>query len=76
MSKRLPGSQTCCVITLAPRELMFCVLVGSVMNGWFKLANRTGSITEIRVSDRASPAGILCFDDVGYDGTMPPAFQG
>jgi hypothetical protein len=55
MSKRLPGSQTCCVITRAPREQMFCVLVGSVMNGWLNLANRTGSIAEIRASDLASP---------------------
>ena len=70
MSKRLPGSQTCCVITRAPRELMFCVLVGSVMNGWLKLANRTGSIAEIRASHRTSRAGSFCFDDVGSDGTM------
>src|SRR6266478_7226537 len=75
MSKRLPGSQTCWVITRAPRELMFCVLVGSVMNGWLKLANRTGSIAEIRASDRASRAGIFCFDNAGSDGTMPPAFR-
>jgi len=51
---------------------MFCVLVGSVMNGWFKLANRTGSIAEIRASDRASRARDSCFDDVGSDVTMPP----
>jgi hypothetical protein len=73
MSKRLPGSQTCCVITRAPRELMFCVLVGSVMNGWLKPANRTGSIAEIRASARASRAGIFSFDDVESDGTVPPA---
>ncbi len=76
MSKRLPGSQTCWVITRAPRELMFCVLVGSVMNGWLKLANRTGSIAEIRASDRASRARDSCFDDVGSDVTMPPPFGG
>ena len=75
MSKRLPGSQTCCVITRAPRELMFCVLVGSVMNGWLRLANRTGSNAETRASDRASRAGIFCFDGVGSDVTMPPAFR-
>ena len=76
MSKRLPGSQICCVITRAPRELMFCVLVGSVMNGWRKLASRTGSIAEIRASDRGSRAGIFCFGDVGSDGTLPPALLG
>jgi hypothetical protein len=75
MSKRLPGSQTCCVITRAPRELMFCVVVGSIMNGWFKLANRTGSIAEIRASDRASRVRVFCFDAVGSDGTMPPPLR-
>jgi len=32
-------------------ELMFCVLVGSVLDGWSKLDNCTGSIAEIRASD-------------------------
>jgi hypothetical protein len=73
MSSRLPGSQTCCVITRAPRALMFCVVVGSERNGWFKLASRTGSIAEIRPSDRASRTGLFCFDDAGSDDTMPPA---
>jgi|GraSoi_2013_80cm_1033760.scaffolds.fasta_scaffold29403_2 hypothetical protein len=54
MSKRLPGSQIRCVITRAPRELRFCVLVGSVIDGWSKLDNCTGSIAEIRASDRES----------------------
>jgi len=57
MSSRLPGSQIRCVITRAPWELMFCVLVGSVIDGWSKLANCTGSMAEIRASDRASWAG-------------------
>ena len=55
---------------------MFCVLVGSVMNGWFKLANRTGSIAEMRASDRGSRAGTFCFNDVESDDTVPPTFQG
>jgi hypothetical protein len=55
---------------------MFCVLVGSVMNGWFKLANRTGSIAEIRTSDRASRVGNFGFVDVGSDITMPPPLGG
>jgi hypothetical protein len=55
---------------------MFCVFVDSVMNGWLKLASRTGSIAEIRVSDRASRAGIFCLDDGASDGTVPPAFRG
>jgi hypothetical protein len=54
---------------------MFCVLVGSVMNGWFKLANRTGSIAEIRTSDRAFRAGTFCFDGVGSDTILPPALR-
>ena len=54
---------------------MFCVLVGSVMNGWLNLANRTGSIAEIRTSDLASRVGIFCFDDFGSDCTMPPPFR-
>jgi hypothetical protein len=55
---------------------MFCVLVGSVMNGWLNLANRTGSIVEVRVSDLASRTAFFCFDDVGSDGTMPPFRDG
>jgi hypothetical protein len=53
---------------------MFCVFVGSVIKGWLKLANRTGSIAEVRASDRASRAGITCFDDVGSDGMIHPRF--
>jgi hypothetical protein len=75
MSKRLPGSQIRCVITRAPRELRFCVLVGSVIDGWSKLDNCTGSIAEIRASDRESWAESLRFDDVGSNDTMPPAFK-
>jgi hypothetical protein len=73
MSKRLPGAQIRWVITRAPRELMFCVLVGSVLDGWSKLDNCTGSIAEILASDRASRKGSLCCDDVGSDDTAPPA---
>ena len=61
MSMRLPGCQIRCVITRAPRELMFCVTVGSVINGCSELDNCTGSIAEARASDRASRGGNLCF---------------
>jgi hypothetical protein len=69
MNKRLSGSQIRCVITRAPRELRFCVQVGSVIDGWSKLDKCTGSITEIRASDRGSRAESLCFEDVGFNGT-------
>jgi hypothetical protein len=72
MSSRLPGSQIRWVITRAPRELMFCVLVGSVIDGWSRLDNCTGSIAEIRASDRASCAASRCFDEMGSKGTVPP----
>jgi len=75
MSKRLPGSQIRCVITRAPRELMFCVRTGSVTNGWSKLHNCTGSAADIRASDRESPSAGLSFDDVGSDGITLPAFR-
>jgi len=54
---------------------MFCVFVGSVIAGGSKLDNSTRSITAIRASDRASRAGNLRFDDVGSNGTVPPAFR-
>src|SRR5258708_36282399 len=54
---------------------MFCVRVGSVIDGWSKLDNCTGSIAEIRASDRASRRGSLCFDGVESDDTVPPCFQ-
>ena len=54
---------------------MFCVRVGSVIDGWSKLDNCTGSIAEIRASDRASRRGSFCFDDVESDDTVPPAFM-
>ena len=44
-------------------------------DGWSKLYNCTGSIAEIRASDRASWASSVPFDDVGSNGTMPPAFK-
>jgi hypothetical protein len=53
---------------------MFCVLVGSRIDGWSKPDNCTGSIIEIRASDRGSRAEDPCFDDVGSNGTMPPPF--
>src|SRR5260221_11691851 len=49
---------------------MFCVRVGSVIDGWSKLDNCTGSIAEILASDRASPRGNPCFDDVASDDTV------
>jgi hypothetical protein len=54
MSTRLPGCHIRCVITRAPRELMFWVTVGSVINGCSELDKCTGSVAEIRASDRAS----------------------
>jgi hypothetical protein len=75
MSKRLPGSQIRWVITRAPRELMFCVLVGSVIVGCSRLANCTCSITGVRASDRASRTGIFGFAGVESNATGPPAFQ-
>jgi hypothetical protein len=54
---------------------MFCVLVGSVIDGWSKLDNCTGSIAEIRASDRASRGGMFGFDDVGSNVTVPQCFQ-
>jgi len=53
---------------------MFCVVVGSVMNGWFKLTKRTGSIAGVRGSDRASPAGSFPVN-VESNGTMPLALR-
>ena len=75
MSKRLPGSQIRCVITRAPRELMLCVRTGSIIDGWSKLYNCTGSTAEIRTSDREFRTGDLSFDDVGSDGITLPAFR-
>lgn len=75
MSKRLPGSQICCVITRAPRELMFCVRTGSVTNGWSKRHNCTGSTADIRASERESWTGGLSFDDVGSGGITHLAFR-
>jgi len=75
MSKRLPGSQIRWVITRAPRELMFCVYVGSVIVGCSRLANCTCSITGIRASDRASRTGPFSFDGVGSNANVPPALQ-
>ncbi len=68
MSKRLPGSQIRCVITRAPRELIFCVRTGSVTNGWSKPHNCTGSTADIRASNRKSRIGGLSFDDAGSGG--------
>jgi hypothetical protein len=74
MSKRVPGSQMRCVITRAPRVLMFCVRTGSVTNGWSKPHNCTGSTADIRASDRESRMVGLSFDDVGFGGIKLPAF--
>jgi hypothetical protein len=54
---------------------MSCVLVGSVLDGWSRLDNCTGSTAEIRASDRASRGGIFGFDDVGSNVTVPRAFK-
>jgi hypothetical protein len=54
---------------------MFCVLVGSQIDGWSKPDNCTGSIVEARASDRESPAEGLCVDDVESNGTMSPPFR-
>ncbi len=75
MSTRVPGSQIRCVITRAPRELMFCVRTGSIIDGWSKLYNCTGSTADIRSSDRESRAGDPSFDDVGSDGITLLAFR-
>jgi hypothetical protein len=75
MSKRLPGSQIRCVITRAPRELMFCVRTGSVIDGSSKLYNCTGSTADIRASDRDSRTGGLSFDGVRSGGITLPAFR-
>jgi len=53
---------------------MFCVLVGSVMNGWFKLTKRTGSVAGMRGSDRASRAGSFPVDVESND-TVPLALR-
>jgi hypothetical protein len=54
---------------------MFCVLVDSVIDGWSRLDNCTGSIAEIRASERASRGDSLCFDDVESKDTGTTCFQ-
>src|SRR6267378_4569542 len=52
---KLPGSQTRCVVTRAPWELMLCVEVGSALQFRLRLASSTGSAKIVRPSLRMLP---------------------
>jgi hypothetical protein len=54
---------------------MFCVRTGSVIDSWSKLYNCSGSIADIRASDRDSRTWDLSFDDAGSDGITLPALR-
>jgi hypothetical protein len=54
---------------------MFCVRTGSVIDGWPKLYNCTGSTVAMRTSDRESRTGGLSFDDVGSSDITLQAFR-
>src|SRR6267143_5125454 len=52
---KLPGSQTRCVVTRAPWELMLCVEVVSALQLRLRLASSTGSAKIVRASLRMPP---------------------
>src|SRR6266404_2921171 len=54
-STKLPGSQTRCVVTRAPWELMLCVEVVSALQLRARLASSTGSAKIVRASLRMPP---------------------
>src|SRR5882724_6005931 len=65
-STKLPGSQTRCVVTRAPWELMLCVEVASALQLRLRLASSTGSAKIVRASLRMPPL-VPAFTSLGWD---------
>src|SRR5882724_1416589 len=68
---KLPGSQTRCVVTRAPWELILCVAAGSALQLRLRLVSSTGSAKIVRASLRTPPL-VEAVTSSGGDTWYPP----